>query len=66
MTARTFNASLLVGLLLVMVGVGWQWTPALALIVGGALVLSITLLLAFKAGVTAAPAAQKGRTHVPQ
>lgn len=62
MTATTFNTALLVGLLLVMVGVGWQWSVPLALIVGGTLVLSITLLLAFKAGVTAA--AQKGRTHV--
>lgn len=62
MTAITFNAAMLVGLLLVMVGVGLEWSVPLALIVGGTLVLFITLLLAFKAGVIAA--AQKGRTHV--
>jgi len=62
MTPLIFNASLAVGWFFVMVGVGLLHSVGAALLVGGVLLIVVTLLLAFKTGVRAAQA--KGEKHV--
>lgn len=52
MNTKTFNIALCIGWTLVVLGVCLVSVP-LGLVVGGALVLFITLLLAFRAGVVA-------------
>lgn len=64
MNALIFNASLLIGWLLIVVGVGGLVSVFAALLVGGVLLIGITLLLARWAGVHA-PAPKKG-SHVPE
>jgi hypothetical protein len=53
MNSTIFNASLLIGLVLIMVGVAGLHSVWAALAVGGCLLLGITLLLARWAGVAA-------------
>lgn len=53
MNALIFNASLFVGWLLVVLGVGGLWSVWAALLVGGAILVLVTLLLARWAGVQA-------------
>jgi hypothetical protein len=50
MSIQYFNAALALGWLLIVSGLA-MWSVPLALTVGGLLVLAITLLLAFRAGV---------------
>lgn len=63
MNSRIFNASLLIGWLLIVLGVAGLHSVPAALLVGGVLLVGITLLLARWAGVTA-PQAKDG--HVPE
>jgi len=53
MNALIFNASLLIGWLLIVVGVGGLWSVSAALLVGGVILVLVTLLLARWAGVHA-------------
>lgn len=64
MNSHIFNASLLIGWLLIVLGVGGLHSVAAALLVGGVLLMGITLLLARWAGVMAPP--PKEKTHVPE
>ena len=50
MTKNMFNACLLAGWLMIVLGLA-LWSVAAALVVGGALLMAVTLLLAFRAGV---------------
>jgi hypothetical protein len=50
MTLRIFNACLIAGWLLMVLGVSLVSIPA-ALVVGGLVLVGLTLLLAFRAGV---------------
>lgn len=50
MTKNVFNACLLIGWLMIIGGLALL-SPALALVVGGVLLMGVTLLLAFRAGV---------------
>jgi hypothetical protein len=63
MNAVTFNASLMIGWLLIVLGVGGLFSVAAALLVGGTLLVAITLLLARWAGVQTKA---KKEPHVPQ
>lgn len=58
MTKNVFNACLLIGWLMIIGGLA-IWSPAAALVVGGVLLMGITLLLAFRAGVCT-PEKQEG------
>jgi hypothetical protein len=62
MTQRIFNASLLIGWLMIVCGLALV-SLALALSVGGVLLMGVTLLLARWAGVVAGTAKDK---HVPE
>jgi hypothetical protein len=50
MTKNVFNSCLLIGWLMIIGGLS-LWSLATALVVGGVLLMGITLLLAFRAGV---------------
>jgi len=55
MTKNVFNACLLIGWLMIIAGLA-LWLVPVALVVGGLLLMGVTLLLAFRAGVcTPAP-----------
>lgn len=64
MNSHIFNTSLLIGWLLIVLGVGGLHSVAAGLLVGGVLLMAITLLLARWAGVKAT--APKDETHVSQ
>lgn len=64
MNATIFNASLLLGWVLIVVGVGGLWSVPAALLVGGVILVVITLLLARWAGVQATT--HKRTPHVPE
>lgn len=51
MNSTIFNASLLIGWVLIVLGVGGLFSVFAALLVGGVLLMAITLLLARWAGV---------------
>lgn len=55
MNQLIFNAAMLVGLVMIMLGVGLAWSFAAALVVGGALIMGVTLKLAFRVGVNPNP-----------
>lgn len=57
MNLKIFNACLIAGWLLIVLGLA-QWSVPAALVIGGALLMGITLLLAFRTGV--APDQTKG------
>ncbi len=63
MNSQIFNAALLLGWLLIIMGVAMLHSIGAALVTGGSLLLIITLLLARWAGVVDTRA--KGR-HVPE
>ncbi len=50
MTKNVFNGCLLIGWLMIISGLA-LWSLAAALVVGGVLLMGVTLLLAFRAGV---------------
>lgn len=50
MNLHLFNACLAVGWLMLVCGLG-MWSVGLALTVGGAVLMAVTLLMAFRAGV---------------
>ena len=50
MNIYLFNACLLTGWLMLMLGVG-LWSVPAALVVGGLVLMALTLMLAFRAGV---------------
>lgn len=64
MNAHIFNASLFLGWMLIVVGVGGLWSVPAALLVGGVILVAITLLLARWAGVQAPT--QKRTPHVSE
>lgn len=63
MNALIFNTSLFVGWLLIVVGVGGLWSVPAALLVGGVILVVVTLLLARWAGVQSLT---KRTRHVPE
>lgn len=52
MNKNIFNASLLIGWLMIIVGVG-LWSVPAALVVGGIILMWVTLMLVFRVGVRA-------------
>jgi hypothetical protein len=54
MNQQVFNAALLIGWAMVILGLG-LWSVPAALVVGGALLMGVTLTLAFRAGVKPTP-----------
>jgi len=65
MNSHIFNASLAIGWVLLVCGVGLQFGWPIALIVGGTLLVLVTLMVARWAGVQM-PLKNKSREHVPE
>lgn len=65
MNSTIFNAALGAGWLLLVIGLA-LWSVPLALVVGGLVLLSLTILLARWAGVRTADKPSKAPEHVPE
>lgn len=59
MTIQLFNACLATGWLMLVVGLG-LWSVPAALVVGGLVLMVVTLMLAFRAGVGRPPNESEG------